>query len=131
MCVILIKMPCEGRSQGLNPNDTICFRIDIAQNLLILAKQKPICDSIAKLLQDKVVVYETIVKQFVGKDSLNADIKTLFQSEIKTLQEQKAVYEGQILVLNKQIKRWKRKTRWTAIAGVAATAGVLYLFIQK
>ena len=131
-------MPCVGKSQGLDPNDTITFKIFQVQNLLIAAKQKKAADSIVTdlrvrvgLLTDKINAYEIIAKEFLGKDSLNKDIQGLFGSKVRDMKEQRTILEQTIVDFKKEIRRWKRKVRWTAVGGIVATAAVTYLYIKK
>lgn len=131
-------MPCVGKSQGLDPNDTITFKIFQVQNLLIAAKQKKAADSIVTdlrvrvgLLTDKINAYEIIAKEFLGKDSLNKDIQGLFGSKVADMKQQRTILEQTIVDFKKEIRRWKRKVRWTAVAGIVATGAVAYLYIKK
>lgn len=123
---------------GLNPMDTMIFYVYEVQDLLIAAKQKKIADSIiidlrikVGLLTDKIDAYEIIAKNFLGKDSLTKDIRALFDSKIETMKEQRSILEQTITDFKKEIKRWKRKVRWTAVAGIVATGAVTYLYITK
>lgn len=114
------------------------FYVYEIQDLLIAAKQKQSGDAIIlelrnqlSLLTEKINAYEIIAKEFLGKDSLNADIKAIFRLQIGTMKQQRSILENDIATLKKDVRRWKRKTRWTAVAGVVATAAVAYLYISK
>lgn len=135
---ILVRSSYDGRSQSLNPNDTITFKIYQVQSLLIAAKQKKAADSIVadlrvriSLLTDKINSYEKIAKDFLDKDTLNADIKALFSSKVETMKEQRTILEQTVKDFKKEIRRWKRKVRWTAIGGIVVAGGLTYLYITK
>ena len=108
------------------------------QNLLIAAKQKKAADSIVtdlrvriSLLTDKINAYEKIAKDFLGKDTLNADIKILFESKVETMKDQRTILEQTVKDFKKEIRRWKRKVRWTAVGGIVVAGGLTYLYIIK
>lgn len=94
------------------------------KNLLIIAKQKELQDTLITLLNNDIRGYESIVRTFQQKDSVNAVI-------ISTMTEQRKIFEGQIAYLNKEIKKWKRKTFWTAAGGILLTGITTFLFITK
>lgn len=113
--------------------DTICIPFDVAQKVLIAAKQKKVLDSLVVSLNADIKSYETIVKELTAKDSVNTEIVKAYQAMIETMKQQRSILENQITVLNKEIKKWKRKQKWTAIAGVVSTVGavVATVFIMK
>jgi hypothetical protein len=128
--ILLTSLASEGRSQT---TDTICLPVDVAQKVLIAAKQKKVLDSLVVSLNQDIKSYEIVVKELQAKDSVNAQIISTYVSMVNTMKDQRKVFEDQIAALNKEVKKWKRKERWTAIAGVAATVGgiILTVLISK
>jgi amino acid transporter len=128
--ILLTSLACVARSQT---TDTICFPVDVAQKVLIAAKQKKVLDSLLISLNQDIKSYEIVVKELQAKDSVNAQIISTYVSMIGTMKEQRKVFEDQIVSLTNEVKKWKRKNRWTAIAGAAATIGgiVLTVLIAK
>lgn len=113
--------------------DTLCFDIPTAQKVLTAAKQKKVLDSLVVVLNNDIRSYEIIVQNLQAKDSTNKEIIMTYMEIIKAKDEQKKVLENQIASLNKEIKKWKRKNRMTAIAGLLTTIGgvVATVFLLK
>jgi hypothetical protein len=103
--------------------DTMCFPVPVIQKVLIAAQQKKVLDSLVVVLNSDIRSYEIAVKELQIKDSTNKEIIATYENIIKAKDEQRKILEGEIVSLNKQIKKWKRKTRLTAIAGVLTTIG--------
>jgi hypothetical protein len=108
-------MSYAGKSQTLNPNDTLCFKVQEIQNLLAAAKQKKYSDSLVAVLRENIAAYQAMADEYVNKYEVDEKII--------------AAYKEQIKGLEKEIKKWKRKTRWTAIVGAAAVAGTIFVFL--
>jgi hypothetical protein len=87
------------------------------QKVLIAAKQKKALDSL-------VIVYRSDINILQGK------INLLEEKDRNSIQIATA-YQSQVDILNKEVKKWKRKTRWTAVGGVLLTGLVTTLFIIK
>lgn len=121
MLCLLIGMSCAVRSQTI---DTLCFTIPQVQKLLIAGQQKKAQDTLIALLNNDIRGYESIVRTFQQKDSVNAVI-------IGAMTEQRKVFEGQITYLNKEVKKWKRKTTWTAIGGVLLTGITSFIILTR
>jgi hypothetical protein len=123
LLIILTGKSYESRSQSI---DTLCFDRTTVQKLLIAGKQKKVLDSLVISLNQEIKSYEIVVHQLQDKDSVNKEIIITYDAMIQTMKEQRTILETQITALNKEVRKWKRKTRWTAIAGVATTvAGVI------
>jgi membrane-bound lytic murein transglycosylase len=101
----------------------MCFPVPVIQKVLIAAQQKKVLDSLVVVLNSDIRSYEIAVKELSIKDSTNKEIIATYENIIKAKDEQRKILEGEIVSLNKQIKKWKRKTRLTAIAGVLTTIG--------
>lgn len=104
--------------------DTLCFPRPVFEKVLIAAKQKKTQDTLINILRSDISALTAIRTQLEGKDSANQQI-------IGAMGEQKKILEGQITYLNKQVKKWKRKNRWTAISGIVLTSVTAFLFLTK
>lgn len=109
------------RSQTI---DTLCFPRPVLEKVLIAAKQKKAQDTLINILRSDISTLSSIRVQLEAKDSTNKQI-------ILLKDQQQEVLKGQITYLNKEVKKWKRKTRWTAIGGIVLTAATAFLFITK
>lgn len=114
------------------------FKVYEIQNLLTAAYQKKYADEIINdlkiriaLLNENIKQYEIIIKNFVGKDTLNNDIKLLFASKVEDMKKQRAIFEAAILDYKKEAKKWRRKVRWISITGIVAVGISAYLYIKK
>lgn len=130
MCALLAGIACEAQSKN---SDTLCFSVETVQKLLIAGKQKKALDSLVVSLNADIASYQTIIREEQAKDSVNTEIVKTYVSMISVKDEQRKILEGQINSLNKEVKKWKRKTRWTGIAGILATVGgiVATVFVLK
>lgn len=130
MFTLLTSLAFAGKSQS---TDTLCFDVPTIQKVLIAAKQKKVLDSLVVSLNQDIKSYEIAVRELQQKDSVNKEIVNGYLAIIKTKDEQRKVLEDQIMVLNKEIKKWKRKQRWAAVAGVIGTVGgvVATVFVLK
>lgn len=126
--MILIVSSLELKSQT---TDTLCFPVSVIQKILIDAKQKKYVDSLNLLLRGDVSILNQKIASLEIKDSTNNEINSTYQAMIGSMKEQRLVFEGQITHLNKEVKKWKRKTKWTAVGGLVLTGIVTSLFIFK
>jgi hypothetical protein len=83
---------------------------------LIEAKQKRLVDSLNTLLRSDVNILQGKINLLEEKDRNHDAIAK--------------AYEGQVVVLNKEVKKWRRKTTWAAIGGIALTALTTFLLIK-
>jgi hypothetical protein len=126
MLGILIVINLETRSQ-ISANDTLCFRVIDIQNVLIAAKQKKVADSLVILLRSDISILSQKITALELKDSVNKEIDLTRLSQIQVMKDQRKILEDQIVLLNKEIKKWKRKQRWTAIGGIVAVAATIFI----
>jgi hypothetical protein len=129
MCVLILKIPYAGQSQ--NTNDTLCFKVSEIQNVLIAAKQKKYADSLVSVYRSDISFLNQKIQALETKDSTNKEINSTYQNMIGTMNQQRTILEGQITYLNKEVTKWKRKTKFAAISGIVLTGIVTSLFIFK
>lgn len=119
---LLLKIPFAGQSQS--SSDTICFKVSEIQNVLIAAKQKKYADSLAFIYRSDISILSQKVAALEVKDSANREIANTYKNMVGTM-------EAKTTILENQLKKQKRKTRWTAIGGLVLTGIVTSLFIFK
>lgn len=112
-------------------SDTLCFQIPVIQKVLIAAKQKSLADSLNVLLRSDIAILQNSVHAHQVKDSLNREIIGGYVAMTGTMRDQRQVLETQIGVLNKEVRRWKRKTTLAAAGGLLLTGLTTFLFILK
>jgi hypothetical protein len=49
---------------------------------------------------------------------------SLLRSDIAIL----TAYQEQVTLLKKEVRKWKNKTRWTALAGIVLTVATIFIF---
>jgi hypothetical protein len=113
MCALLIGSSYAARSQT---TDTLCFPVPVIQKVLIDAKQKKLVDSLNVLLRSDINI-------------LTGKVNLLEEKDRNHLAIEKA-YEGQVTVLNREVRRWKRKTTWTAVGGLVLTGLTAFLILK-
>jgi hypothetical protein len=113
MCALLIGSSYVTRSQT---TDTLCFPVPVIQKVLIDAKQKKLVDSLNVLLRSDINI-------------LTGKINLLEEKDRNHLAIEKA-YEGQVTVLNREVRRWRRKTTWTAVGGLVLTGLTAFLILK-
>jgi hypothetical protein len=126
-------MPLIGSSLGARSQttDTLCFPVPVIQKLLIDAKQKKYADSLVLVYRSDINILSRKVEALEIKDSTNTQINSTYQAMIGTMKDQRTVLEGQIITLNKQIRKQRTATKLTAISGLLLTGLVTGLFIFK
>jgi hypothetical protein len=109
----------------------LCFKVSEIQNVLIAAKQKKYADSLVSVYRSDLSFLNQKIQALETKDSTNKEINSTYQNMIGTMNQQRTILEGQITYLNKEVKKYKRKTKLASIGGLALTAIVAGLFIFK
>lgn len=94
----------QQRDLLLNANDTLKARIAIKEGIILN-------------LNSQISDYKNIV---TSKDAI-----------ISTKDEQRKIFETNITVLNKEVKKQKRAKMFTAFVGLLTTGLSLFLFISK
>jgi hypothetical protein len=117
--------------------DSILINREDALRVLAKAKQ-------TELLQDKLTQKEKdisslteridglkqIISAMQDKDNLNKSVVQSYEKQIKEMQGIRKLFELDVIVYKKQIRKLKRGKFWTAIAGTAATVGAFWLGTQ-
>ena len=122
---ILLAKTVLGQSQ--TGTDTICPSVATFQKLVIAAEQKKVLDEQVKLLNSRIFEKEQMINLLLNKDKNNLAILATYDAEIKTMKEERTLFEAQVTTLNKIIKKEKRKRVVTGILGVIGTGMAFYL----
>ena len=101
------------RSQTI---DTLCLPVPVLQKVLIEAKQKKSLDTLNALLRSDINILQGKINLMEEKDRNHLAIES--------------AYQGQVTVLTEEVEKWKRKTTWTAIGGIALTAITAFLILK-
>jgi hypothetical protein len=109
-------MSYAGSSQNTT-TDTLCAPTRVWRNLLTIAKQKEVQDSLVGVYRSDIDILQGKVNLLEEKDRNSTQIASAYQSQVD--------------ILNKEVKKWKRKTRWAGIGGIVLTGLVTTLFIIK
>lgn len=97
--------------------DTICKPERIFRNLLTIAKQKEAQDTLINIYRSDINILQGKINLMEEKDRNHIAIES--------------AYQNQVSVLTKEVKKWRRKTTWTAIGGILLTGITATLFLIK
>lgn len=102
----------------------IKLKPSVARKLLIDAEKKDILENEVANLNARIAGLQYQIDLISNNDST---IRASYERELVIVRDQKNIAVSQIKALEKQLKRSRRTTRWTAIAGIVLTAGVKFL----
>lgn len=108
--------------------DTLCFPVNVIKKVLIAAEQKKVMDQQVVILNDRIAGYQSQIIIIHEKDSATVE---LYERQIKTAKEQRTIFEHEIIILNKQLRKGRRKQFFTALGGVAGIMAIGYLYVTK
>lgn len=112
-------MSYESKAQisSLNPNDTICPTVRVYQNLLIGAQQSVELKKQIKDMEERIANLQQVIADFQWMDSMTV---ATYESQITELNTQKAILE-------KLLRKERRKTRFVGIVGILVSAAAFYI----
>ena len=111
-------MNSNGQSKSLD--STTVSNIAL-RRILTAAQQKSILDSQVIILNQRIVGQESIIAALNAKDT----------ATVGTYERQIAVMKEERKLIEKEVKRIKRKLFWRTVGGVGLTAGLVALYITK
>ena len=97
--------------------DTLCFPVSVIQKLLIDAKQKKLADSLNTVYRYDISILQSKIGLMEEKDRNHLHIE--------------GVYKEQVSKLERDVRKWKRKTKFAAFSGLLLTSIVTGLFVFK
>jgi hypothetical protein len=115
---------CASQSKG----DTLCFTLPQVRNLLIAAKQKQVLEERVSILTARIDTLNGAIAILQQKDEATVEG---YELEIKTMNEEKRIYQDQIATFEKLLRKEKRRLFLTKIGGTLTTAAAIFLFINK
>lgn len=95
--------------------------------MYIAAEQKKVLEEKVQVLNERIFELEGIINDLKSKDSINAAIVQNYQGELAITKEIRAIYESKVKSLEDELKQQKKKTFWTAVGGIVATVGIIFL----
>lgn len=116
-------MNSEGQSKN---SDSTTVSTPALKRILVAAEQKKVLEQQIVILNERIAGYEGIIEALQDRDSATI---SGYEKQISIMKDQRGIFEGEINLLNKEIKKLNRKVFWTSVAGIAGitTLGILYL----
>lgn len=108
--------------------DTLCLPVSAVQNMVIAAQQKNELEREIAIAEKRIETLLQAIRVHEQKDSINADIIDTYKREVQAIREEMAIYDKELKTVTKSLRKQKRKTFWTAMAGVASTTAAIFLF---
>jgi hypothetical protein len=96
--------------------------------LVIAAKQGDALKQQVVILNDRIGLLQSIVKELELKDSAS---KSGYTAQIAALLEEKKIYQDQLNTYEKLLKRERRKRRLATAGGIVTTGLAIYLGFVK
>lgn len=91
----------------------------------ITQKEKDISE-----LTQRINDLKKIILLMQDKDKLNQSVTKSYEKEIKEMKEIRTLYEKDVEIYKKEIKKLKGGKFWTAMAGAFATAAAFFIGLQ-
>ena len=124
-------MTCKLYSQN---SETISIPVKDALKVLAAADSAKIHKVYIGLLKQDIENLNLRIENLIISREAYRQADSICQQEMKladqqmmVMADQRKIAEGFIKGLNKQIRKQKRKTFWTAMAGVATTVGAIFI----
>lgn len=124
---ILTTMSCVAQPSS-SRTDTLCLPVSAVQNMVIAAQQKKELEREIAIAEKRIETLLQAIRVHEQKDSINADIIDTYKREVQAIREEMAIYDKELKTVTKSLRKQKRKTFWTAMAGVASTTAAIFLF---
>lgn len=84
-------------------------------------------DADIKILNDRIANLERLIGELNALDAANVSVIAAYKKEIEELKGIRTLMEADYKTVWKQLKKQKRKTFWTAIAGIVSVIGTIFL----
>ena len=95
--------------------------------MYVAAEQKKLLEEKVSVLDQRISELEIIIEGLKAKDANNDKIVQAYVSELAITKEVRSIFENKIKSLEDELKQQKKKTFWTAVGGIVATLGIIFL----
>lgn len=124
---IITTMSCG--AQPLSSRiDTLCLPVSAVQNMVIAAQQKKELEREMVIAEKRIETLLQAIREHEKKDTVTAGIIDTYKREVQAIREEMAIYDKELKTVNKSLRKQKRKTFWTAMAGVVSTGAAILFF---
>lgn len=144
MSLILIMNFCKGQVSGerssvarmfpeyyglKNIQDTLIPTPDTTlRKLLIAAEERNNLKKQVRNLEEQIKLMDAVIKEQVSKGELQNEFH---QNQLDNLRDQLAKVKEIADEFEMEVKREKRRKRWTAVGGIVTTTAALLLTLKK
>jgi hypothetical protein len=111
--------------------DTICLPMSVAKKIMTAAEQKKVLEERISLLNEDIRLLGERIDNLKANESLSTQIIGTYTDQIKTMQDQRKLFEIELAAANKALRKEKRKTKGVAFLGIFITGIMGYLYITK
>ena len=118
---------CEAQPSS-SRTDTLCLPVSAVQNMVIAAQQKKELEREIVIAEKRIETLLQAIRVHEQKDTISADIIDTYKREVQAIREEMAIYDKELKTVNKSLRKQKRKTFWTAMAGVVSTGAAILFF---
>lgn len=120
MSCVTISVTCQTKQTTTIDNDWL-------RNAVKLIEKGKIDAQRVVLLNDRIVILESIIKAHTEKDTAMARVIETYQEELRNLTDQRDIAVKEMKDQNKKFRRQKRKTVLATIGAAGVTAAVFIL----
>lgn len=122
----MIATVCAGHSQS--SGDTICVPVAQAKKVYAAAAQKQAADSMLRLAEKQIDELNVTLSLMDDRDR---EQRKFYQDQMNYLREEIKIHREQVSIMEKMIRKEKRKRFWASFAGVLATGLTIGLSTLK
>lgn len=123
LLVLISLIPLSGLTQGLKYADTVkCYNLTelrIISRKLIEAKE---CDTLLKIANATIETQDTVIVS-LQQTAIKQDDRYIKTNHLVTL------CESEKQVLQKEVKKYKRRLLWTKVGWATTTCGLVVLIV--
>lgn len=125
--VIFLKTIC---ANGQQPTDTICLPVQTVTKIMAAADSASLLREMVRLLYSDIGSLSQININLRRTDTLQQRLISTYEAQVKTMQEQRGLYDAELSNIRTLLKKERRKRTWTAIGGLVGIAGAFYLGLK-
>lgn len=121
--MLLFVTVCVGQSK-----DTLCFPTETIRKVLIDAEKGKVYKEQVGLLNQRVSLLQSQIKELQEKDSANT---VTSREQISALLQEQTLCQDQVKTMETILRREKRKRKLITAAGILTTGAAIYLSTLK